>query len=145
TSLVRQTAEEVDVLLCHEECDVVDRILSRWCGVVIGDANRRRRWCAQRYASRCTQGDTKSLVSFDKGIIDDRNDNRCGGVKRCESRRAGSCRIVASLGRESISNAAAHESGGITRCVIHACGSRYVAATGDRDTKESRALVYHVT
>src|SRR6185503_10594704 len=52
TSRIRQATEEIDVLLCDKERNVVDGILRRWCGIVIDNRDRRGWRGAQRYATR---------------------------------------------------------------------------------------------
>src|SRR5437899_6398008 len=66
---IRLAAEEIDVLLAHEEVRVVDRIRAV-AAVVVLDGHGRSGLRAQRRAGSTAETDCESLISFRIRVID---------------------------------------------------------------------------
>src|SRR5213593_4942474 len=68
--IIRFAAEEIDVLLAHEEIGVIDWIWAVHSFVIRDRHGRRRRSCQSR-AGRVAEADAESLVPFSVRVIDD--------------------------------------------------------------------------
>src|SRR5437764_14941545 len=81
---IRQSIQEVIIMLPHKEACLIDRIRTRRRKIVIKNRHRRRRPHTERGANRITQRNTKRLSPFLISIIDYQNRETLARLTRRE-------------------------------------------------------------
>src|SRR5205807_2924789 len=99
---IRQSIQEVIIMLPHKEACLIDRIRTRRRKIVIKNRHRRRRSQTKRRADRITQRNAKRLSPFLKSIIDYQDRETLARLTRRERERPRRKYVIPLLRRHAI-------------------------------------------